>query len=238
MTKNVFTALAISALFLASIANANIITINGGESPTFPPTFTTLATGSSPLILPSTACCGVSNSFTVAATAVGTPPLPSGQLDTNTISINSTGAGTLFIWITETGLTDPIVSVTSGLTANLINGAITSVTLSTFLSPTNGISPPNGTPLDTATFTTIGTQTTSSPISVSGTYSLQALYQITATGIGNANLTIDMTSTASSEPATLALLGSSLVGLVLLRRRAREKATNIAGGSYEAQSAA
>jgi hypothetical protein len=206
-------------VLLAASASANIITINGGESPSFPPTFQTLASGSSPLLLTSTPCCGVSNSFIVAGTAVGTPPLPSGTLDTNTITINTVGAGTLFIWITETGLTTPVANITSGLTANLINGAISSVTLSTFLSPTNSISPPNGTLIDTATFTAIGTQTSTVPFSESGTYSLQTLYQITATGVGNVNLTIDIATTDTPELGTAMLLGSALVLTSLIRKR-------------------
>jgi hypothetical protein len=217
--KTFITALAV--LFLAASADANTITINAGESPTFPPTFTTLATGGSPLILSPTVCCGVSNSFIVAASAVGTPPLPSGQLDTSTIAVSATGPGTLFIWITEQGLTFPLGNehITSGLTDNLEQGAISSVTLATFFDSTNGVGPPNGTPLDSFGFTHIGAQTNDVGVSTGpGPYSLQALYEVTATGAGNVNLTIDLTS-AVPEPVTMVLLGSALVGLALLRRR-------------------
>src|ERR1700733_4632424 len=148
-------ALLASAASWASSANALSITINGGESPTFPPTFTTLASGSSPLSLPATTCCGVTDSFTVSADVIGTPPLTSGSLLTDTIDVNTSAAGTLIIWVQETGLPSPLggVNFTSRLASNLVEGAISSVPLSTFVSPTNGVSPPNGTPLDTATFT-------------------------------------------------------------------------------------
>jgi hypothetical protein len=216
-----FATTALAGLLLAASAYANTITINAGESPTFPPTFSTLATGSSPLILAPTACCGVSNSFIIAASAIGTPPLPNGQLDTDTITVSTTGAGTLFIWITEQGITAPpgTVNVTSGLTANLINGAITNVALSTFLSPTNSVSPPNGNLLDTNAFTAIGTQSNTVSMLENGTYSLQSLYVITATGAGNANLTIDLAANNVPEPATFGLFGGALVVVGLLRRK-------------------
>jgi PEP-CTERM motif len=223
-------ALLASAALWISGANALTITINGGESPTFPPTFSLLATGSSPLSLPATICCGATDSFVVAATAVGTPPLASGSLLTDTIAVNSTGAGTLFIWVTESGLTSPLgeVNYISGLTSNLLVGGISSVTLSTFVSPTDGVSPPNGTLLDTATFTGLGTETLSSVLNPGpGPYSLQELFVIHATGVGATNLTIDLTSSTVPEPSTWAMMLLGFAGLAYagFRRAKADRAT-------------
>jgi PEP-CTERM motif len=223
-------ALLASAALWASGAKALNITINGGESPTFPPTFTTLATGSSPLSLSATTCCGATDSFIVSTTAVGTPPLASGSLLTDTIAVNSTGAGTLFIWVTESGLTSPLgeVNYISGLTSNLLVGGISSVTLSTFVSPTDGVSPPNGTLLDTATFTGLGTETLSSVLNPGpGPYSLQELFVIHATGVGATNLTIDLTSSTVPEPSTWAMMLLGFAGLAYagFRRAKADRAT-------------
>jgi hypothetical protein len=226
-------ALLTSAALWASSANALSITINGGESPTFPPTFTTLATGSSPLSLPATTCCGATDSFIVSADVVGTPPLTSGSLLTDTIDLNTSAPGTLIIWVTETGLTSPVgeVNFTSGLTSNLFHGAISSVTLSTFVSPTDGVSPPNGTPLDTATFTGLGTETLSTVDNPgAGPYSLQEVFVIHATGAGNTNLSIDLTSSVIPETSTwvMMLLGFAGLGYVGFRQARARSAISIA----------
>jgi hypothetical protein len=221
-------ALLASAASWASSANALSITINGGESPTFPPTFTTLASGSSPLSFPARTCCGVTDSFTVSADVIGTPPLTSGSLLTDTIDVNTSAAGTLIIWVTETGLTSPLggVNFTSGLASNLLEGAISSVTLSTFVSPTNGVSPPNGTPLDTATFTGLGTETLSTVDNPgSGPYSLQEVFVIHATGAGNTNLSIDLTSSVIPEPSTWAMMLLGFGGLGITGWRSHHSRT-------------
>jgi hypothetical protein len=138
MTKFALAALTAAPLLWASSANALLITVNAGASPAFPPTFETIGTGDGSITVPSTAV----GSWSVEANAEGTPPLTPGSLDSNTIVVQTTGPGTLIVWVTEQGLAAPLgnVAFTSGLTTDILEGAITSANLATFISTTNGVS--------------------------------------------------------------------------------------------------
>jgi len=232
MARRLFIAAALlaSAVSFASSANALTITISGGESPTFPPAFTVLASGGSPVTLLPTVCCGATDSFTVSGSATGTPPLSSGHLITDTIDINSTGPGTLFLWVTETGLTSPVgtVSWKSGLTSNLLEGSISSVTLSTFLSPSDGVAPPDGTQLATATFTDVGTSVSSFVDNPgAGPYSIQEVFVVHATGAGDTNLTIDLVGTTVPELSTWAMMGLGFAFLGFVGYRTTRKPVSV-----------
>ena len=211
-------ALAVTAGLSAHAARAELITIGVQETGFDGGAIETVATDAS---TPGSVGVNALNfgTFTVNnISALGFPDMTSPALDTNSVNVSSDNAGTLKIYITEQGLPSPlgVSNFLSSFTTNLVNGAITSVTESTYIDSANGLF--GGTMLASATFTAIGTsnKVTASP-DLTGPFSETTVYTITSTGSGNANDTIDIATVP--EPASIAIIGAGLLGLGGLRRR-------------------
>jgi hypothetical protein len=151
-------------------------------------------------------------------TAAGSPAIPEPNFQTTSINTSSSTSGTLTVWITQSGLTTPVSALLSGLTANVFQGNVVSVTEHTFVDNSNAVFG-TGTPLASKTFTSIGSvDSINSTGSLVTPYSETVEYVITMSGAGSANDTINLSSVP--EPGSMVLLGSGLCGVAgLIRRR-------------------
>jgi hypothetical protein len=183
---------------------------------------------------------GSSGNFSVNVGATGFPGLGFGSpiplLFGDAIAVNSIGAGTATIAITEQGLlTLPSTfgTFTSTYTVNSLSGSLT-VTEQTYYDAANGkFTTPTalGAGLVGATAPTVVGPNNSANIALSADFSVTELFTIVATAAGRTNDTInlgvDVTSGSIGTPlpAALPMLGSVLGGGFLFGRlRNRRKA--------------
>jgi hypothetical protein len=139
------------------------------------------------------------------------------------LTYKTSAASTLWLFANETGITNPLGlnNWASSFTANALPSGWTVVEKTCLVnaSVVDVCSPV----LHQTTLTAIGT---SGPFidSFTSTSTFTAIeeYIITSNGAGSANLTINLSP--APEPASLALLGSSLAGLGFIRRRRRKTA--------------
>jgi hypothetical protein len=209
---------ALLGVTLASPANATLLpTISFGVS----------QNAGTPTLIGSTTTGMASFSFTTddfvgTVSAIGAPILPQGTLDTSSIDARSSTNGnkTLYIYVTEQHLTASnlmgLDTVISGFTANLFTGAAVSVTENTYISFTDALW--TGAAMSTQMFTGLGSTSMSTNVLLNAPFSETAEFIVKINGAGSVNDTINM---SVPEPMSMALLGSGLIGLGLLRRAKR-----------------
>jgi PEP-CTERM motif len=160
--------------------------------------------------------------FIGTVSAIGAPILPQGTLDTSSIDARSSTNGnkTLYIYVTEQHLTASnlmgLDTVISGFTANLFTDGVVSVTENTYISFTDALW--TGAAMGTQTFTGLGSTSMSHSVFLNAPFSETAEFIVKINGSGSVNDTINM---SVPEPMSMALLGSGLIGLGVIRRAKR-----------------
>ena len=151
----------------------------------------------------------------VGVTASGSPLLPSPEQTTTVSTVAAPSGGDLVGFVRQVG----IASYTGPVEVTMIVNNLTSAPFSLNLVA----DAPFGIPIFSHTFTASGTAA-SGPIDLSSVIDGDVFYELSAPFGASVDATVEITRAATPEPVSLALFGSGLLGLGIVRmRRGRDK---------------